>query len=453
MNRHTGVRTALALAALIVVACTSSSPAAVPSPTAPARTATASQVPSSVPSGQIAAIAEFRSSTSRAGSDSASAEEVAQVVASDAAFAFNLYRELTASEDVDIFLSPYSISTALSMTYAGARGQTAEEMAAVLGIGSDGEAWHRARNALELTLAARSIPPGNGEATPMTLDPTNAIFGQSGYPFEEPFLDTLAADYGAGMHAVDFASAAESARKAINDWVAEQTYDRIPELLKQGDVDDSTAAALVNAIYFKANWIRRFDPEGTHPAPFHLLDGSTIDVPTMHGSAIRTSYVSSDGWRAFRLPYWGASMFVIIPDEGQFAAVESALDPSLVTAFDREPRDVSLTLDLPRWQSDQRVDLIPPLESLGIVDLFDWEKSDLSGITTAEQLFVKTAVHQANVSVDENGTEAAAATAVVPERVSMPELISLSVDMPFIYLISDDATGEILFMGRVLDPR
>jgi serpin B len=405
----------------------------------------------------IAAIDELRSLIARSPAGPNALEGVESVAAADAEFAFRLFHELTADSGENVFFSPYSISTALSMTLAGARGNTAAEMRAVLGV-EDDQAWHDARNRLELALLkseGRSLPH-HGNAVPLTLETTNAIFGQRDYAFRNPFLDLLAANYGAGMQTVDFISAYEAARLAINDWVAQRTRDRIPVLLAPGLIDDLSRLVLVNAIFFRANWVEQFDPSRTTDEAFHRLDGSTVDVAMMHASP-RTAYESRPGWAATVLPYWGsASMTVIVPDEGRFAEVERALTPEFLSAIDPNS-DWIVHLSLPKWESESTIDLKPLLQQLGMVDAFIWGTADFSGIADFSQtgepdLVITDAVHQASITVDEEGTEASAATAVVVGLESVPPEATLTIDRPFIYLIRDDLTGEILFLGRFLGP-
>lgn len=434
----------ITIAALLVAAC-SSSPGfgSSPASNAPAQ----ANAPSAA--AQLAELTEYSSSVGRDPASASSDQQMRQVVSADGAFAFNLYHELAKGSQSDVFFSPYSISTALSMVLAGARGTTADQMSQTLSVG-DSAAWHPARNLLGSSLTEK-LPAGfDGQAQPMTLDTTNSIFGQSGYAFEQPFLDLLARDYGAGLEAVDFEQQPEDARQAINAWVAQRTADRIRELLAPGSVDNLTRAVLVNTIHFKANWMSQFDPKATTSADFHLLDGSTVNVPTMHLEH-KLGYSTGDGWAAVSLPYWGASMLVIVPDAGRFAEVEQSIDPSFVAKLGSNPSEFDVTLSLPKWSTDDATDLVPPLQALGIRDLFDGS-SDLSGISTAGQLYVSHVVHEANISVDEQGTEAAAATAAVAELTSRGASATLTVDRPFIYLIRDQNTNEILFMGRVMDP-
>ena len=440
----------IAAAALLIAACSSNPGSSSPPASNPAAQTDSPTAAPSVPA-QLAALTEYRSTAGRDPASASSEQQMQQVIAADGAFAFKLYHQIARGSGSDVFLSPYSISTALSMVLAGARTGTADQIGAVLGV-HDSTAWHPARNLLAARLIEQ-VPVGmDGKLQPMTLETTNAIFGQSGYPFQQPFLDLLARDYGAGLEAVDFGQHPEDARQAINAWVAQQTADRIRELLSQGSVDELTRAVLVNTIYFKANWIDQFDPKATTGADFHLLDGSTVNVPTMH-LEYKESYATGDGWAAVSLPYWGASMLVIVPDAGKFEQVEQQIEPNFVASLDSALSEYGLTLSLPKWSTDQTTDLVPPLQTLGITDLFDPNKADLSGIETVEQLFVSAATHQANITVDEHGTEAAAATALVAEATSGPaRSATLTVDRPFIYVIRDQNTNEILFMGRVMDP-
>jgi serpin B len=236
--------------------------------------------------------------------------------------------------------------------------------------------------------------------------------------------------------------------------VAEKTRDRIEELLGPGTINALTRAVLVNAIYFKGSWATAFDPEATRTRPFHLLDGSRRDVEMMHG-LWETTYAKGDGWQAVRLPYFGASMLVVVPDSGNFASVESGLTADFLADVDRRMKLHDVDLGLPRWESASSIGLRDILRRMGMTDAFDPNLSDLTGVAPIDDLYVSDVIHQANVTVDEEGTEAAAATAVIMRVTSAAPVlprVTLTVDRPFLYLIQDDATGEILFMGRLLTP-
>ncbi|MGY6499979.1 MAG: serpin family protein [Acidimicrobiales bacterium] len=380
--------------------------------------------------------------------------DVSSVVASDTAFAWELFGELTAVDpEANLFVSPYSVSVALSLLLPGARGETAEEIASVLQAPDD-ESWHQGRNALDHLLMAQR--PTIEPLQPLELSVVNSVWGQAGYPFEDAYLDTLARHYGAGLNSVDFVTDWDAARQAINEWVESETNDRIVDLVPDEAIDDQTRMVLVNAIFFKANWLHPFDPDQTTDGPFTLLDGSTATVPTMRQS-IRTDYGEGDGWQAVRLPYAGdASMVVIAPEEGRFTEVVGALDADRIGQVRARLGDHQVQLSMPRFEVRSTLSLVEALRSLGMVEAFVRpgadSGADLTGITAVRELFVTEAVHQAWVIVDEEGTEAAAATALMIGRTSMPPPATLTLDRPFVFLIQDDATGSILFVGQVTDP-
>jgi serine protease inhibitor len=373
------------------------------------------------------------------------------VVRGDTALALRMYARLAGS-DGNIVFSPYSISAALSMAMAGARGATADELAATLGAGADGAAWHGGRNDVDQWLT-RPAPEGLPAGVEfMSLQPANALFGQDGVAFKQPFLDLLARDYGSGLQLLDFAADPEAGRGAINGWVADRTSDKIRNLLAPGTITDATRFVIVNAILFRASWSQPIEPSRTAPAPFHRLDGPTVQAPLMHAT-IQASYSRGDDWSAVDLGYLGATMTVLVPDTGRYAAVERALNPELLNTIEAKRQFALVHLSLPRWSSTTSADLVDHLKALGIHDLFDSERADLQGIADLP-LSVSQVIHQATISVDEHGTEAAAATAIVGDTTGGgPDTeATLRIDRPFIYVIRDDGTGEILFAGRVLDP-
>lgn len=382
--------------------------------------------------------------------------EVTQLVAGNDVFALALFRSL--AKDDNLIISPHSIATALTMTYAGARGATAEEMRAALGITLDDEILHAARGALVSELLAEPEEPGEDEGEPFQLEIVNTLWAQNGYPFLDEFLQTLATDYQAGMKLVDFVNAAEEARQAINASVEEQTRGRITDLIPPGVLDQLTRLVLVNAIWFKGTWEEEFSPDSTRDAVFTLLDGTEVQVPMMEGS-LDTRYLDGDGYQVVWLPYvGGASMVVIVPDEGRFDEVVAGLDPELVRTDSAGAATGLVVLALPRFEFRTQLELSTVLEDLGMESAFrpppGEGTADFSGMTAEPELFVSAVIHDAFVSVDEEGTEAAAATAVVMEGTGAPvELATLTVDRPFVFLIQHDSSGEILFLGQVTDPR
>jgi serpin B len=316
----------------------------------------------------------------------------------------------------------------------------------------DHAAW---LSALDQALAGRSgtFPSGDGTMLPVTLRIANAPFAQRDLTLEKPFVDALGARFGAGLRLVDYKADPDAVRILINEWVAEQTEQRIPALLSPGIIDTLTRLVLVNAIYLKAPWREPFAEAATGPAPFTLADGSAVEVPTMAGKRVRP-YADGDGWRAVELAYVGGSlaMTVIVPDD--LAAFEARLNAALIEEIVAGLAPVSVDLTLPTFDLETKVDLPDVLAAMGMPDAFDPDLADFRGITTEERLFIAAVVHQANIDVDEKGTEAAAATAVVMAGTSgPPREVSLRVDRPFLFALRDTDTGAILFLGRVADPR
>lgn len=378
-------------------------------------------------------------------------DDIQTLVEDNNAFAFDLYRSLR-PQDGNLIYSPYSISLALAMASAGARGETESQMAQVLRFLAQDQ-LHPAFNALDLQLAERG-KGSSGDQTPLQLHVANAVWAEQTYPFLQSFLDTIALNYGAGVRLADFINQSEAARKEINDWVSDQTQGKIKDLIPEGAVDTNTRMALVNAIYFKGDWLSPFDPESTQDAPFHLLDGSEITVPTMNKDAF-IPYGKGDGWQAIELAYGGetAAMDIIVPDEGRFEEVESSLDDETLSAILGSLQATSVTLALPKFEFETEFGLADQLKALGMTDAFDPNRADFSGMSERKDLFISAVLHKAFVAVNEKGTEAAAATAVIVGVTSAPAFdVTLTIDRPFIFLIRDIPTGQILFVGRVLNP-
>jgi len=378
---------------------------------------------------------------------------VPAVVEADSQFGLNLLAQLTRSDDGNVFISPYSIATALTMTYAGARGETAAQLAQVLGIASLGSRVHDGRSSLDQKLLAPrryeysqpGEPPPEGK--PLSIHIANSLWGQAGFDFLRPFLEQLARDYAAGMNTVDFTKAAESARVTINRWVADHTDGRIKELLAPGILDDLTRLVLVNTITFEASWLRPFEKKDTKPAAFARTDGSKVTVPMMHRE-LRTDYRHVAGWQSVRVPYIGdASAVFLLPDDPN-----AVLDARAWKAISAERGDAIVTLSLPKFSYTSKASLADPLQAMGVSSPFEPDRADFSGMDGRRDLFVKAVEHQAYVDVDEKGTRAGASTAVVMEAVSAPPHVTLAFDRPFTFLIQDDKTGELLFAGKVTDP-
>jgi len=386
------------------------------------------------------------------------ASDTEQLVAGNTAFGFDLYQAVRSSAG-NVIYSPYSISLAFGMTYGGARGDTAAQMADTLHYSLSGEQFHPAFNALALDLARRPDQAvGVDEKERFQLSIANSLWGQDGWPFLPEYLDLLAVNYGAGMRLVDFENSPESARRQINDWVSDQTRSRIKDIIPPGLIDQLTRLVLANAIYFKATWEYEFDANDTADKPFYLLNGDSVSVPRMEiGHQENLSYTAGDGWQAVALPYKGnlTEMVIMVPDTGNFEPFESSLTAEryeqILTAM--EPQEVILSM--PKFTFDTQYGLKDILAGMGMLAAFDPYAADFSGIDGQRDLVISDAIHKAFIAVDEKGTEAAAATVVIMETTSaqMPEGIVLTIDRPFFYVIRDIPTGTILFIGRVVDPR
>jgi len=366
-------------------------------------------------------------------------------------FALDLYQQLR-SEQGNLFFSPYSISLALAMTYAGARGETETQMAEVMHYTLPQDDLHPAFNGLDQILASRSeaeVPEG-GE--PLRINIANSIWGQTGYEFLQSFLDTLAANYGAGLRLVDYISDIEGARQEINDWVSDETEGKIENLIPQGALDPMTRLVLANAIYFNASWLHAFEEHATQDGVFHVLDGSEVDVAMMYQGEM-FNYLDGDGFQAVELPYIGdeTSMVVFLPDEGGFEAFEAMMTTEALDGWLESMSQHQVWLGLPRFEYTVEMNLTQALQDMGMQRAFF--NADFSGMDGTLDLVISEVIHKAFVSVDEEGTEAAAATAVIMRATAiMDPGVELVVDRPFVYLIRDQETGTILFMGRVVNP-
>ena len=405
---------------------------------------------------------EVRSAKARAESPQAAQSDLAALVDGNSDFAFDLYRNLGAS-DGNLFFSPYSISLALAMTYAGARGETESQMAETLGFRLPQDSLHPAFNALDIELASRAEARSEIEKG-FELNIANAVWGQEGYNFRTQFLDLLAENYGAGVRPADFRSAPDQWRIVINDWVASATEDKIKDLIAPGLINRFTRMVLTNAIYFKAAWLHPFNEDATMPRRFTLSDGSEIETPMMRVSA-SFGYGAGDGYQAVNLPYEGSqvAMTILLPDQGRFSNFQDSLDAAAVSRIIGEIKTERVTLIMPNFKYESQFGLAKTLQEMGMSDAFSERASDFSGMDGQSCLAgddpclrISEVVHKAFVAVDEEGTEAAAATAVlVVEVTSAPPdpPIQVMVDHPFIFLIRDMETNAILFLGRVLDPR
>jgi serpin B len=390
----------------------------------------------------------------RVTSPDVAAPDLENLARGNSAFAFDLYQYLRQGREGDnLFYSPYSISLALAMTYAGARGETEGQMANTLHFALPQERLHPALNGLDLELASRGEGSEGRDGEGFRLNVVNATWGQEGYEFLPEFLDTLAENYGAGLRLLDFVGDAEAARITINDWVSEQTEGRIEDLIPPDAIDALTRLVLTNAIYFNAAWATPFEETLTADGAFHLLDGGEITVPMMHQTE-SFGYAEGESYQVVELPYDGheLSMVILLPEAGEFEPFEDSLDAERVNGILRDLAYRQVALTMPKFEFESEFDLANTLAAMGMPDAFT-SAADFSGMTGARDLFISDVIHKAFVSVDEAGTEAAAATAVVMKfSAAVEEPVEVAVDHPFIFLIRDIRTGTILFVGRVTDP-
>ena len=392
------------------------------------------------------------SSRAREKNPNVSEADLTALVDGNNSFALDLYQSLR-SESGNLILSPFSISLALAMTYSGAYGETEAQMAEVLNF-SGQDQTHTAFNALDLALEDNPLTLDKDQE-PMQLSIANSVWAEQNFTFLPDFLDTLSVNYGAGIHLLDFINKPEPSRKEINDWVSNETKNKINNLLPENAVTPDTKMVLVNAIYFKADWLDPFDADDTYDGIFKLLDGSEVTVPMM-GQRMDIPYIVGDGYAAAELPYAGESavMTLLVPDEGRFEEIESQLSNELLKEVLTSLTIADVTLRMPKFEYESSFSLSDSLVGLGMPLAFEDGQADFSGMTNQQDLYIGNVIHKAFVAVDEKGTEAAAATAVIMEGATamQPENM-LYLDKPFYFFIRDVETGQILFIGRVLNPQ
>ncbi len=366
------------------------------------------------------------------------------LVNSNTMFALDLYRALS-QEEGNLFFSPYSISTALAMTYAGARGETETQMKGTLCFTLPQSVLHPAFRALDTDLMRRA-----SDIEGVQLSIANALWGQIGYPFLSGFRDTLAESYDAPLKLTDFAGTTEQARMDINDWVRAATNGKIEDLMKPGTITPLTRLVLANAIYFKGTWELQFDAKKTEFAPFHRLDESQVKVPMMRMQEC-FPYTNGTDFQAIELPYTGdtLSMVILLPRAGMFEDFEADLSIERLDTILAQLCSEKVQLAMPKFELTSEFSLADTLAELGMPDAFQSGAADFSGMDGSRDLFIGHVAHKAFVSVNEEGTEAAGATGV-SMVLSIPAM--MTIDHPFIFLIRDIKTGTILFIGRVMDP-
>ncbi|WP_437626947.1 serpin family protein [Sorangium sp. So ce1151] len=393
------------------------------------------------------------SNTTRIEDPDVSAEDQLTLSRDNASFALDLGRALHSATE-NVIYSPFSISTALAMAYAGARTTTEEAMATAMRFELPQARLHPAFNQVDLELKKRSEGSSAIKGSGFRLHTANAIWSQVGLPIEQPFLKVLGESYGTSMRLADF-TAPKEAEALINAWVKDQTKGNIPKLLED-DVNRETLVVLTNAIYFDAAWSTPFEEDATKPGTFQRGDGTSVTVPMMRGEQ-QTGYGAGDGWEAVEIPYAGTpvSMFVVLPAEGTADAFEASLDGAALEEIIASTQHYSVDITMPKFSFGLSSSLKGALTGLGMEVAFDLEDADFSGIVADGGIGIQDVIHQAVINVDEAGTEAAAATAVILGNTStgsFPEPAAIVLDRPFFFFISDVPTGAILFAGRVNDP-
>ena len=403
------------------------------------------------PTSQAVGFKVLKADAPRVTAPNVSDTQLSSLVKGNSAFAFTLYQQLKKDNTGNLFYSPYSISTALGMTYAGAVGDTEKQMGSALHFTLPQGQLHPAFNQLALDLASRGQNAQGTNGKSFALNIANALWGQQDFTIQSAFLKILAQNYGTGMNLLDFKNSPEPSSVTINNWVSDQTNNRIKALLPQCSITPATLFVLTNAIYFDAAWQNPFAKESTSNGNFNLLNSSTVSVPMMNHEG-SYSYVKGSGYQAVELPYSGneVAMDIIVPDAGQFNTFESGMTADSISGIIGSLKSSFMVLALPKFQFDSSFSLKQALSALGMPVAFT-DKADFSGITGQPNLIISDVVHKAFVAVDEEGTEAAAATGVIMVGAAMPAN-SLTVDRPFVFLIRDIQTGAILFIGRVLNP-
>ena len=380
------------------------------------------------------------------------------IVNGNNAFALDLYAQLKNNEG-NLFYSPYSISTALAMTYAGVKGQTAEQMADTLNFpkckGNDSPGWMRTTEQFHKAFG-RVIDRLNqqGQKGDYQLSIANALWGQKDYRFLDSFIQLNSKHYKAGLENVDFVNETEKARVKINQWVEDKTNEKIKNLIPQGTLNALTRLVLTNAIYFKGNWAEQFDKDMTKNADFFVSSDKTVTAPLMYQKE-DFKYGQSDTLQLLELTYKGEdlSMLILLPKEKDgLADMEKELTTRNLAEWQKKMHKQEVEVFLPKFKMTSQFSLAETLEKMGMPDAFDVGKADFSGMTGNKDLFISAVLHKAFVEVNEEGTEAAAATGVMMSLSMALEQPVFRADHPFVFIIKDNNTGSILFVGRVVDP-
>ena len=373
---------------------------------------------------------------------------VSSVIDANNQFAFELYSKLNENEKGNIFFSPYSISTALAMTYEGTKGQTAEEMQKVFHFPADidvrGPAFAKIYNEI------------NKKDKEYKLNTANALWAQKDYAFLNSYFDLVGKYYGGKVTNLDFIGETEKSRVTINDWVEDQTNDKIKDIIPPGVLNPMTRLVLTNAIYFKGTWVKQFDEKNTKEQDFRVSPGNTVKVPMMSltGKDAKFNYTETDKLQVLELLYKGneLSMLVLLPKEDNLDSISDSLNAEKLAGLRSSLREQQVDVFLPKFKFETKYFMADTLSDMGMPTAFTQGKADFSGMTGNQDLFISKVIHQAFVEVNEEGTEAAAATVVIMTMSAMPRQTIFMADHPFIFIIQQKETGNILFLGKVIDP-
>ena len=381
-------------------------------------------------------------------SGTANGKDMPDVVNSNNSFAIDLYRQINAQDTGrNIFVSPFSVSTALAMTFEGSSNNTRNQMAAVMHLDLPDADRQAGFSAL---LAETSAGPGKH----YKLNVANALWGQTGYHFEAPFLNATGKFYGGALKPVDFAGNTEGARVEINTWVEDHTAKMIRDLIPKGAINPDTPLVLTNAIYFKGDWASPFKAATTKDAPFKVSNAINVQVPMMRQTG-RFRFVRENGVAAIELPYADddLSMIAILPD-GDIEKMGQSLSLETIQQLCVDMYSEEVDVFLPRFKLEAGYMLAPTLSAMGMPDAFSEKLADFSGMTGRPNLYISKVIHKARVEVNEEGSEAAAATAVImaPKSVHLEKKEVFRADRPFLFMIVHNSTGAILFMGRLSNP-
>ncbi len=379
----------------------------------------------------------------------ATPEGVDSVVDANNQFAFDLYSKYKSNDD-NIFFSPYSISTALAMTYEGARGKTAEEMQSVFHFPQDDN--------IRRPAFARLYNEINKGDKKYTLSTANALWAQNDYPFLGEYFDTIGKYYGGKVTNLDFKTDTENSRVTINNWVEEQTNNKIKDLIPSGAITPDTRLVLTNAIYFKGDWVLQFDKKNTREEDFRKGPTDTVKAQMMRltGENVKFNYTETDSLQVLELPYAGndLSMLVLLPKGDNMTGLESSISAEKLAEWKAGFKEQRVDVYMPKFKFETKYIMAKDLKEMGMPTAFS-DYADFSGMTGQKDLRIDQVIHQAFVEVNEEGTEAAAATAVVMVEITSvgggPRIPVFRADHPFIFIIQEKNTGSILFMGRISD--